>query len=288
MANTALHGNPHVRFDEGEIASAKPRRKSLLDKIKTAVVFSGAVLGLLSLCGCGRMVTKDGLRISPLQDTELKKGSLNGVPGWEMRMPMDGDFEPSVVFFILNRFEDKNKVISEMLGDIENPSKMERTKAGSVDVEFVSVRFDRHFQGVMRLIKTEEKSYVVIGFTLKSQWEKYSKTIRACVKSAVSKAKPKEGESAADDAVWHIRKARQKTCQRNMQQIQSAIDQCQRAGVVPADANLYGPGKYIKVKPQCPSTHRDYVVRKKPDGKYAVFCTEEWSDEFPHKLPSFK
>ena len=44
MKNAALSGkpyagNPHVRFDEGEVASAKPRRGSLLYKLAYAVLF---------------------------------------------------------------------------------------------------------------------------------------------------------------------------------------------------------------------------------------------------------
>ena len=42
MTNAILRGkpdagNPHVRFDEGEVASAKPRRGSLLYKMKNSV-----------------------------------------------------------------------------------------------------------------------------------------------------------------------------------------------------------------------------------------------------------
>ena len=43
MTNAILRGkpdagNPHVRFDEGEVASAKPRRGSLLYMVLTAVL----------------------------------------------------------------------------------------------------------------------------------------------------------------------------------------------------------------------------------------------------------
>ena len=45
-------GNPHVRFDEGEVASAKPRRGSLLYKnsggFSFAVVFATALISAMS------------------------------------------------------------------------------------------------------------------------------------------------------------------------------------------------------------------------------------------------
>src|SRR5574344_1310617 len=51
MTNATLRGkpdagNPHVRFDEGEVASAKPRRGSLLYKIK-AVLLASVLGGVL-------------------------------------------------------------------------------------------------------------------------------------------------------------------------------------------------------------------------------------------------
>ena len=46
MTNAILRGkpdagNPHVRFDEGEVASAKPRRGSLLYKTRIIALIAG-------------------------------------------------------------------------------------------------------------------------------------------------------------------------------------------------------------------------------------------------------
>ena len=51
MTNAILRGkpdagNPHVRFDEGEVASAKPRRGSLLYKKKVCVLFACAAFAV--------------------------------------------------------------------------------------------------------------------------------------------------------------------------------------------------------------------------------------------------
>lgn len=60
MTNAILRGkpdagNPHVRFDEGEVASAKPRRGSLLYK-KLVVAMGGAAI----LSGCVAVRQNDG------------------------------------------------------------------------------------------------------------------------------------------------------------------------------------------------------------------------------------
>ena len=61
MTNAILRGkpdagNPHVRFDEGEVASAKPRRGSLLYKIVrgqiSLLVIAPQWLAIYATCIC--------------------------------------------------------------------------------------------------------------------------------------------------------------------------------------------------------------------------------------------
>ena len=56
MTNAILRGkpdagNPHVRFDEGEVASAKPRRGSLLYKVRIGVAIGCALAVFSGMCG---------------------------------------------------------------------------------------------------------------------------------------------------------------------------------------------------------------------------------------------
>ena len=51
-------GNPHVRFEEGDSASAEPRRKSLLHKLKTKYA-AGMRDELEALLGCPVEVVED-------------------------------------------------------------------------------------------------------------------------------------------------------------------------------------------------------------------------------------
>jgi prepilin-type N-terminal cleavage/methylation domain-containing protein len=76
--------------------------------------------------------------------------------------------------------------------------------------------------------------------------------------------------------------SRTKACQGNLRQIQSAKEQWaidnKRAGIfIPNDADIFGAGKYIVVRPQCPGDGNNYVINQvnaNPACGYAVINTE--------------
>src|SRR5574344_1571076 len=75
MTNATLRGkpdagNPHVRFDEGEVASAKPRRGSLLYKKN--------LLAALCLCMAGVALAADDTFLLQTKNTTLALRRQNG------------------------------------------------------------------------------------------------------------------------------------------------------------------------------------------------------------------
>ena len=87
MTNAALRGkpyagNPHVRFDEGEVASAAtPRRGSLLYKRKTMVFVCAAMVALAAQAGANNVANIDHRRGWPRSGTPKNLGKRGFIEG---------------------------------------------------------------------------------------------------------------------------------------------------------------------------------------------------------------
>ena len=77
-------GNPHVRFDEGEVASAKPRRGSLLYKNQASrvvrrAVFAAAVV-MVGVMAQAKVLVYDGFYCDPHDSTAYTTATVQGSP----------------------------------------------------------------------------------------------------------------------------------------------------------------------------------------------------------------
>ena len=106
MTNAILRGkpdagNPHVRFDEGEVASAKPRRGSLLYKRMLRIMRQAlcALLGLTQVgCSCFMPWCQDVVVSGSPGDAEVRiKGEGTRRAGGVFSLRRDRDYSGSVV-----------------------------------------------------------------------------------------------------------------------------------------------------------------------------------------------
>ena len=88
-------GNPHVRFDEGEVASAAmPRRGSLLYKQRriNASILIGLMAGLVAGAASAATMTQlingpSDIRVAPLVEASWAQGDVNGSPCYNSKTP---------------------------------------------------------------------------------------------------------------------------------------------------------------------------------------------------------
>ena len=91
MTNAILRGkpdagNPHVRFDEGEVASAKPRRGSLLYKKTIVLLTFAAALAAEAGVWCYRPYEYEAWMLQQMR-AEADRGVLHfGYPGKFLRL----------------------------------------------------------------------------------------------------------------------------------------------------------------------------------------------------------
>ena len=74
-------------------------------------------------------------------------------------------------------------------------------------------------------------------------------------------------------------------CVSNLAAMQTAIEQCRFAGKEVTEANLFGPGAYIKAKPVCPSGGEYVLPAAESDEVACTFSDVDAEDRMSwHKL----